>query len=499
MAMSSFPFRAVLFLNLTGLAVLLMIYYIHSVDRFTKRNIKVDSFLFAYGNLPLDHSNEAITYFENVMYEHDPFYNKSTSYTAASPNIDIQPKYRGLKEMCSSKSQPLRCPSNKFGKCIKISLVGLCGHWNTVGLLRELPAEISSCGTPRNISIVIDHAATASAISTSDIVVFLFVNNYLNMNVWQSLRYFKPAGQMWVFQTEESPYYAIGLLPPWIYRNDSFDISNTYRTSADIYSPYGYFEPFRTEESNQVGNISAIIENKSRFMIWISSHCETLQWDRTKFARDLQKIMKVDIFGRCGNDTLCKCRWQQNCRNEVDDFVRTYKFSLALENSCCEDYITEKLWHTYSVGNIPVVVGPKIQNYEKLVPPGSFIHADQFKSIHDLKKYLEYLDRNDTAYLEYFQWKTVGKISEHSIKDHFQSHLSNPVMCSIVNKYTERQDMARKHNDGGRGKLDHGVKMFDPYGPEWKGTCHSCGDNKWIKDYEYPPGHKRQEEWIWAR
>ena len=50
---------------------------------------------------------------------------------------------------------------------------------------------------------------------------------------------------------------------------------------------------------------------------------------------------------------------------------------------------------------IPVVFG--IGNYEEIAPPKSFVNAMEFESVKDLANYLQYLDRNQTAYNEYFR------------------------------------------------------------------------------------------------
>lgn len=52
---------------------------------------------------------------------------------------------------------------------------------------------------------------------------------------------------------------------------------------------------------------------------------------------------------------------------------------------------------------MPVVYGKT--NYSTVAPPHSFINVLDFPSIKDLAQYLLYLDRNDTAYNEYFWWK----------------------------------------------------------------------------------------------
>ena len=48
-----------------------------------------------------------------------------------------------------------------------------------------------------------------------------------------------------------------------------------------------------------------------------------------------------------------------------DDFHKLaakYKFTLAMENAVCDDYITEKLWRPLRLGSLPIVFGsPKVK------------------------------------------------------------------------------------------------------------------------------------------
>jgi alpha-1,3-fucosyltransferase len=69
----------------------------------------------------------------------------------------------------------------------------------------------------------------------------------------------------------------------------------------------------------------------------------------------------------------------------------------------CEDYVTEKLWKVMNHSVVPIVLGGA--NYSKLVPHKSVINALDFESPQKLAEYLQYLDKNTTAYAEYFVWK----------------------------------------------------------------------------------------------
>ncbi|CAH1802647.1 unnamed protein product, partial [Owenia fusiformis] len=83
----------------------------------------------------------------------------------------------------------------------------------------------------------------------------------------------------------------------------------------------------------------------------------------------------------------------------------TYKFYLAFENSDCRDYVTEKVWRNSFMMNIIPIVRGFYNNFKTILPPGSYIHTNDFPNPESLAKYLKYLDKNNTAYNEYFSWK----------------------------------------------------------------------------------------------
>ena len=50
-------------------------------------------------------------------------------------------------------------------------------------------------------------------------------------------------------------------------------------------------------------------------------------------------------------------------------------------------------------------------NYTKLAVPGSYINVMDFKTVKQLAEYLQYLDKNNTAYNEYFRWRLKYNVS----------------------------------------------------------------------------------------
>ena len=63
---------------------------------------------------------------------------------------------------------------------------------------------------------------------------------------------------------------------------------------------------------------------------------------------------------------------------------------------------------------VPVVYGAG--PYDTIAPPKSYINVFDFKNVHELAEYLLYLDKNDTAYNEYFRWASVVILWEFLIK-----------------------------------------------------------------------------------
>jgi glycoprotein 3-alpha-L-fucosyltransferase len=144
-------------------------------------------------------------------------------------------------------------------------------------------------------------------------------------------------------------------------------------------------------------------EGKTKLVAMIASHCPTYN-RRLDFVRKLQQFIPVDVFGSCGPH---KCD-RAHCLSNVQ---RDYKFYLAFENANCRDYITEKLFRNALSGDIiPIVLGAHPVDYAYAAPPHSYIHVEDFPSPKELADYLELLDRNDSLYNSYFEWKWTGEV-----------------------------------------------------------------------------------------
>lgn len=73
----------------------------------------------------------------------------------------------------------------------------------------------------------------------------------------------------------------------------------------------------------------------------VISNCNRTLNNRLEFISELQKYIDVDVYGKCGNFSCSKT----NHHECMSMFEKDYKFYLALENSNCVDYITEKYFN----------------------------------------------------------------------------------------------------------------------------------------------------------
>ena len=175
-----------------------------------------------------------------------------------------------------------------------------------------------------------------------------------------------------------------------------YNLTMTYRLDSDIPIPYGAFRKREKALKPTFGVDFNLAVGKTKKVSWVASNCNT-QSGRKKYVNELKQYIDVDMYGKCGALPCDKTK----CFSMINS---TYKFYLAFENSICEDYITEKLYRTMKMGGIiPVVLGGA--NYSKLVPPHAVINVMDYPSPRALAEYLHKLDRNDTLYNQYFQWR----------------------------------------------------------------------------------------------
>ncbi|KAK6166678.1 hypothetical protein SNE40_023316 [Patella caerulea] len=215
------------------------------------------------------------------------------------------------------------------------------------------------------------------------------------VNYQRRPRFPRPPEQVWILFGLESPPHSnsrVFKLPEW---QSQINWTMTYRLDSTIPIPYGevFHRPFREQP-----DLKQILMKKTKLIAWVVSNCVT-ESQRRKYVQLLQTHLHapVHIYGRCG--TL-----DPGPGAEVFSIIsEQFKFYLALENSLCVDYVTEKFHKRQNLNLIVIVRGGG--NYSHFYPKKSFIDTNDFTTTEELAEYIHYLDRNDTAYLEYLSNK----------------------------------------------------------------------------------------------
>nr|XP_054753839.1 4-galactosyl-N-acetylglucosaminide 3-alpha-L-fucosyltransferase 9-like [Lytechinus pictus] len=275
------------------------------------------------------------------------------------------------------------------------------------------PQGIQPCpGIPCGIQLVFD--TSYQTLKDSHAVLLYHVSHWN----WDELTSHKPKGQKWIFFSHESPINTRNnIIPPQKYINKSYDYLMSFRfRESHLYGSYGYYDT--VNPSIALNDTRNWADGRKRKVAWLASNCGNspfLHWNRTGFVRELSKLVDVGMYGKCGEAGACPSRFQQvngkDYLSSCNDFLRQFKFYLALENCACRDYMSEKFWnHAYNLDLVPIVFGPSRADYEAVAPPNSFIHVEDFETLQDLADYINLLDRNDHLYNKFFEWKKYGSV-----------------------------------------------------------------------------------------
>ncbi|XP_035691978.1 alpha-(1,3)-fucosyltransferase 7-like [Branchiostoma floridae] len=269
------------------------------------------------------------------------------------------------------------------------------------------PKSIPCFSMPQCEFIKINNKKQRRKIDTEDADAIVFRGVHDIPAVYRNSHFPKtrPEHQIWIYFAYEPPT----ITRDWdlISYNGIFNWTMSYRNDSDILAPWGHITPlYKALAGNPPPTNKDYAREKSKLVIWYASYCYRYL-DRFSYARELMQYIRVEVFGACGNVSR-SCKKDRKDLSCLRDHIRPYKFYLAFENFRCVEYITEKFWHNsldYDV--VPVVLGAQKGDYERVAPPNSFIHVDDFGSPEALANYLKYLDQNDDEYNRYFAWKTA--------------------------------------------------------------------------------------------
>jgi hypothetical protein len=181
-----------------------------------------------------------------------------------------------------------------------------------------------------------------------------------------------------------------------------FNLTSTYRRDSDGWIPY---MP-QSVRAVMAPVVPTAQRTKSAPVVWVASNCWTVS-GRTEFVQELAKHVRVDAFGRCGEPTDETPLKRGGNGTAFREFLSRYKFYIALENSECQDYLTEKYWRSLQLGLIPIVWGTA-EGVDDFAPTNrSVVKVSSFKTIRDLAEFIKQVDANDALFEQFMTYKDV--------------------------------------------------------------------------------------------
>ena len=162
---------------------------------------------------------------------------------------------------------------------------------------------------------------------------------------------------------------------------------------------------------NKIREIVSKSRIRKKFCAAVISNC--LPRFRLNFIEKLSKYKKVDMGGKCKN----------NLNSNIEDkigFLSMYKFSISMENSNGDGYISEKIIDSFRAGTIPIYYGDYI--VDEFINPKTYILINGEMDIDKKIEYIKKIDKDDKLYISLLKEKPIidekfkNKIDGNEIK-----------------------------------------------------------------------------------
>ena len=121
-------------------------------------------------------------------------------------------------------------------------------------------------------------------------------------------------------------------------------------------------------------------------------------------------------------------------KNKIQ-FLSEYKFSIAMENTNGDGYISEKIIESFYSGTIPIYYG----NYmiDEFINPKTYILIRGYQDIDNKIKYIKEIDNNETLYKQIMKEKVL---IDENINVKFEKEKTN----FFINIFEQNKNISKR-------------------------------------------------------
>ncbi|XP_065193728.1 uncharacterized protein LOC135824914 [Sycon ciliatum] len=186
----------------------------------------------------------------------------------------------------------------------------------------------------------------------------------------------------------------------WTRLRRPFNLLRSFINTADIYQPY--FAGGGSCLCNQTLRALPVpfkLKLKTAPMLALVTNCRSHS-GREGLLQSLIAAIPTHSYGHCFHN-------KHGVVNDSVALATHYKFTVAAENSICDEYITEKFFRLFKAGSVPVVVSVNGKpGYEALSPtPHSYLDVARFDSADDAANEILMASASVSQYMKYHTYR----------------------------------------------------------------------------------------------
>jgi hypothetical protein len=167
---------------------------------------------------------------------------------------------------------------------------------------------------------------------------------------------------------------------------------------------------------------------RTKFCAAVISNNMVTNGFRMKFINELNKYKNIDMGGRYLNNV------GGPVKNKIE-FLTSYKFSIAMENTEGDGYISEKIYDSFISGTIPIYYGD--YTLDEYINPKAFILIKDEKNIKEKIDYIKEIDNNNEKYLNILNENIL-------INENFNNIIEKELNEFLYNIFMQEKNKAKR-------------------------------------------------------